>query len=69
MGLRKGTGHLYLKTGIQSGVGGEDGGSGGGSACLLISEAEVRRFLWVQDQPVLQSKFQDGQDYTGKPCL
>lgn len=25
--------------------------------------------LWVQGQPCVQSKFQDNQDYIGKPCL
>jgi hypothetical protein len=25
--------------------------------------------LWVQGQPDLQGKFQDGQGYTEKPCL
>jgi hypothetical protein len=25
--------------------------------------------FWVQDQPGLQSEFQDSQGYTEKPCL
>jgi hypothetical protein len=25
--------------------------------------------IWVPDQSGLQSKFQDSQDYTEKPCL
>ena len=32
-------------------------------------EAEAGRFLWVWDQPGLQSKFQDSQGYTEKPYL
>jgi len=31
--------------------------------------AEAGRALWVQGQPGLQSKFQDSQGYTEKPCL
>jgi hypothetical protein len=29
-------------------------------------EAQAGRFLWVQDQPGLQSEFQDSQDSTEK---
>ena len=25
--------------------------------------------FWVRGQPILQSEFQDSQDYTEKPCL
>jgi hypothetical protein len=32
-------------------------------------EAETAGSLRVQDQPGLQSKFQDSQGHTGKPCL
>jgi hypothetical protein len=32
-------------------------------------EAEAGIPLWVQDQPGLQSNFQDSQDYIKKPCL
>lgn len=34
-----------------------------------IQEAEAGRYLCVQDQSGLHSKFQDSQDYTEKPCL
>jgi hypothetical protein len=30
-------------------------------------EAEAGGSLWIQDQPVLQSKFQDSQSYTEIP--
>ena len=32
-------------------------------------EAEAGGSLWVQDQPGLQSKLHDSQDYVEKPCL
>ena len=32
-------------------------------------EAEIGGSLWVWGQPGLQSKFQDSQGYTEKPCL
>jgi hypothetical protein len=32
-------------------------------------ETEADRCLWVQEQPGLQSNFQDIQGYTEKPCL
>jgi hypothetical protein len=38
---------------------------------LLILELGRQRQadFWVQDQPSLQSEFQDSQGYTEKPCL
>jgi len=32
-------------------------------------EADAGRFLWVRGQAVLQSEFQDSQDYVGRSCL
>jgi len=34
-----------------------------------IWEAEAGRSLWVGNQPVLHSEFQDSQGYPEKPCL
>jgi hypothetical protein len=40
-------------------------------AHTLIPELERQRQadFWVRGQPGLQSKFQDSQGYTEKPCL
>jgi hypothetical protein len=37
---------------------------------LILALGRQRQVdFWVQDQPGLQSKFQDSQGYTEKPCL
>jgi len=35
----------------------------------LSTRSRGRRIFWVWDQPGVQSKFKDSQDYTEKPCL